>query len=106
MRLLKKTGMYIGCTYHRNIVPRYCFAGYDLSHAAEFFIRHKWWRVIKIKGHTGWSGIGMTSYYETNYLVVKLNKQFKVIEAYDGYFGKEWRKGIQEIKELIGMKGE
>lgn len=58
------------------------------------------YEIWRIKGHTGWSGIGMTSYYPTEYRIAK--REGERVHLSQGHaFGKDWRKGLEALKERI-----
>jgi len=65
--------------------------------------------LVKVPGHVAWSGVGLSSYYPTHYMIVKI---VEVKDTYDLTFIKQervidrnWRdirkRMIAEIEELV-----
>lgn len=65
--------------------------------------------ILKNPGHTGWSGIGMTDYYPTDYCIVKVIKwdsEFNYVERIGRPVepGQKWRACIARLIELVEAK--
>jgi hypothetical protein len=60
------------------------------------------YHIICVPGHTGWSGVGDTSYYETHYSILeeRIGGPWKC-HTHDRKFGKKWKNGIKELREEV-----
>ena len=77
--------------------------GYRGIHCVKKMGKHEIW---KAPGHSGWSGIGMTSYYPTTYYLVEIVVApvdyglGVVLFLNDGEFGLHWRAGIKTLQDI------
>ena len=60
------------------------------------------YEIWKSFGHTAWSGIGQTSYYQASYMLVKVEDNL-VSVLVDVTPGHNWRMGIKFLEEYYGV---
>jgi len=81
--------------------------GIDFGHKGILFVEAlpNGDEIWKSPGATGWSGIGMTSYYSTRYYLVEIlrkpgpEQRGKMRFIWEGEFGTQWRAGLQALRE-------
>jgi len=65
--------------------------------------------ILKNPGHTGWSGIGMTNYYPTDYRIVRVmywDAEYTYVEEVDRPVepGRKWRACIARLTALVEQR--
>lgn len=56
--------------------------------------------ILKVKGHTGWGGIGLTTYYETTYYLAQYMGSDNIRFLYSCEPGRYYKRAIQALSDL------